>query len=215
VARAFSEGVRRVLSAPVLLAGVAAASLLSPVHPRTASARILIAYALVWSFLAGGVIDRYARDRPTRGYGFFGACGRHLGAMLRLTLCEGALLYLVMIALPDWRTGAAVAAGVGLLTTYARVRIAVEDRRSAVGALIAAGRFIRRHAAGLLVYTVWLAAAVVLARYARGAAPILVLPLLASATVFFQSRLAHAAYTAAPPLQWPESPSAEAIANHR
>jgi hypothetical protein len=215
VARAFSEGVRRVLSAPVLLAGVAAASLLSPFYPRTAPARVLIEYAVVWSFLAGGVIDRYARDRPTRGYGFFGACGRHLGAMLRLTACEGALLYLAMIALPDWRAGAAVAAGVGLLTTYARVRIVVEDRRSAVGALLAAGRFIRRHAGGLLVYALWLAAAVTIARYARGAAPILVLPLLASATVFFQSRLAHAAYTAAPPLQWPESPAAEAIANHR
>jgi hypothetical protein len=50
---------------------------------------------------------------------------------------------------------------------------------------------------------------------ARGAAPVLALPLVASATVFFQSRLAHAGYTAAPPLQWPESPAAEAIANHR
>jgi len=29
----------------------------------------------------------------------------------------------------------------------------------------------------------------------------------------FQSRLAHAGYTAAPPAVWPESASAEAIAN--
>jgi hypothetical protein len=35
----------------------------------------------------------------------------------------------------------------------------------------------------------------------------------ASATVLFQSRLAHAEYTAAPPLVWPDSPAAEAIVN--
>ena len=52
-------------------------------------------------------------------------------------------------------------------------------------------------------------------RYARGAAPIVLLPLYASAIALFQSRLAHAGYTAAPPLQWPESPAAETIANGR
>jgi hypothetical protein len=35
----------------------------------------------------------------------------------------------------------------------------------------------------------------------------------ASAIAFFQSRLAHASYTAGPPLVWPESPAAEAITN--
>jgi hypothetical protein len=34
---------------------------------------------------------------------------------------------------------------------------------------------------------------------------------LASAVALFQDRLAHAGYTAAPPLTWPESPAAEAI----
>ena len=215
VARAFSEGVRRVLSAPVLLAGVAAASLLSPFHPRTASARILIAYALVWSFLAGGVIDRYARDRPTRGYGFFGACGRHLGAMLRLTAIEAPLLYLILVRVADWRAAAVLGAALGLVITYARVRVAVEDRRSAIGAVAAALRFVGRNPAGAFVYVIWVAAAVPLARSARGAAPIIVLPVLASTTVFFQSRLAHARYTAGPTLEWPESPAAEAIVNHR
>jgi len=33
------------------------------------------------------------------------------------------------------------------------------------------------------------------------------------AHAFFQSRLAHASYTAGPPLVWPESPAAEAITN--
>jgi len=52
-------------------------------------------------------------------------------------------------------------------------------------------------------------------RYARGAAPIFLLPLYASAIALFQSRLAHAGYAAAPPLEWPESPAAEAVANRR
>jgi hypothetical protein len=35
----------------------------------------------------------------------------------------------------------------------------------------------------------------------------------ASGIALFQSRLAHAGYTAAPPAVWPESASAEAITN--
>jgi hypothetical protein len=31
--------------------------------------------------------------------------------------------------------------------------------------------------------------------------------------VFFQGALAHAAYTAAPPIVWPDSPAAESIIN--
>jgi hypothetical protein len=41
----------------------------------------------------------------------------------------------------------------------------------------------------------------------------LVLALYASGIVLFQSRLAHAGYTAAPPIEWPDSPAAEAISN--
>ena len=215
VAHAVSDGVRRVLAAPALLAGVAAISLLSPLYPNTASQRVLVEYALVSAFLLGGILDRYARARPTRGYGFFGACGRHFGAMLRLTLVE-ALLYLAADNLPDVRAALAVALAVNLLGVYARVRIAVEDRRSALGAMLAAWRFIRRNAvAAIVVYALWIAAFAAVATAARGAAPILLLPLFASATVLFQSRLAHAGYTAAPPLEWPESPAAEAIANRR
>jgi hypothetical protein len=215
VAHAFSEGLRRVLSAPAVLVCVAALSLLSPLYPNSASRRILVEFALVASFLAGGVIDRYARARPTRGYGFFGACGRHFPAMLRLAAIE-VLLYLGADNLPDARVALAAVVVVNLFGVFARVRLVVEDRRSALGAMLAAVRFVRRHPAGAIaVYAVWTAAMAAVAMTARGAAPVLALPLVASATVFFQSRLAHAGYTAAPPLQWPESPAAEAIANHR
>jgi hypothetical protein len=214
VTQAFGEGVRRVLSAPALLAAVAAASLLFPLHPAIASRRALVGYVVVASFLLGGAIDRYARDRPTRAYGFFGACGRHFAAMLRLAAVEIALC-LAADNVPDARIAAALIATIGLLGVYARVRIAVEDRRSALGALLAAARFVRRNPGALAIYAIWTAAIVATGLAARGAAPILVLPLVAAATVFFQSRLAHLRYTAAPPLEWPESPAAEAVASRR
>jgi hypothetical protein len=214
VRQALSEGVRRVLSAPALLASVAAAALASPLYPNTASRRILVEYALVSAFLFGGIIDRYARARPTRGFGFFGACGRHVGAMLRLTAVE-IVFYLGADNVPVAPAAIGLAVLANLILIYARVRLVVEDRRSAIGAILAGWRFVIRNPAAVVVYGVWIAALVVLVRYARGAAPIVFLPLLASATILFQSRLAHAGYTAAPPLEWPESPAAEAIANRR
>ena len=57
----------------------------------------------------------------------------------------------------------------------------------------------------------WLAAAVpvvcLLVRH------FLKLAMLASEIAIFQARLAHASYTAGPPIEWPESPAAEAITN--
>ena len=38
-------------------------------------------YLLLWLFLAGGVLDRYARARPTRSYEFFTACGVYFVAL--------------------------------------------------------------------------------------------------------------------------------------
>src|SRR3954469_17426910 len=143
VAHAFTEGVRRVLSAPAVLVGLAAVALPSPLYPNTASRRVLVEFVLVGSFLLGGVIDRYARARPTRGYGFFGACGRHFAAMLRLAAAE-ILLYPAADNLPDARAAFALAVAVNFVGVYARVRLVVEDRRSALGAALAAMRFIRR-----------------------------------------------------------------------
>lgn len=215
MAHALSDGIRRVLAAPALLVCMAALSLSTPLYPNTASRRILFEFVLVGSFLAGGIIDRYARMRATRAYGFFGASGRHLGAMLRLAAIE-ILLYLAIDNVFTWAEGAAGGvAVVSMLMTYARVRIVVEDRRSAFGAFSAGSRFVTRNPAAIVVFGVWAIAIAVGIRYARGAAPILLLPLYASATTFFQSRLAHAGYAAGPPLQWPESPAAEAIANRR
>jgi len=46
-------------------------------------AAILVPEAL-WLFLAGGILDRLARDRPIRTAAFFGACGVYSVRFLRL-----------------------------------------------------------------------------------------------------------------------------------
>ena len=144
-----------------------------PVHGGRARCRHLAArstgrrasaltWLVVWSFLAGGILDRYARNRPTRGRGFFGACGAHFPAMLRLGRRRVAdLARGVARSIGDRRAGSvAIVAGLaaGLVFLYARVRLVVEDRRSAIGALLAGGRFIRRNPGAVPMFLIFAAA---------------------------------------------------------
>jgi hypothetical protein len=131
------------------------------------------AYLLLWLFLTGGVVDRYARARPTRSYEFFTACGVYFVRFLRLAPLM-ALAYYVLFAvihpalLEDGfaaltrdvtveRTAFLVRVGlyalfgvllvlVSIIFDYAKVRAVVEDRRSMIGAVAAAARFARRNA---------------------------------------------------------------------
>jgi hypothetical protein len=121
---------------------------------------------------------------------------------------------------------------------YARIRIVVEDRRSALGALLAGLRFVRRHAGGTIrLYLLNGAAYVAVVLIYAAVAPVaprsglsmwlvlaigqvyiivrhyLKLVFYGSQTAYFQGALAHAAYTAAPPVVWPDSPAAESIGN--
>jgi hypothetical protein len=221
------------------------------------------AWMVIWSFLSGGVIDRYARQRPTHATGFFAACGLNFWRFLRLGvlawLVYGALFAIVHPWIFDLLYPAAIAGGTvertafvvrlicyvlfgtflvlcNLVFDYARIRIVVEDRHSAIGALVAAARFVRRQPATLALYLLnaglFLALALLYAIVAPGApqgAAILIafgigqvyillrhyLKLLfyASQTAYFQGALAHAAYTASPTVVWPESPAAETIGN--
>jgi hypothetical protein len=128
-------------------------------------------YALAWIFLSGGILDRYARNRRTRPYGFFAACGGYFFRLLRLATVAG-LVYFVLFAWLHpllfgraWqsltldytseskafalRAGlyvvfAAVLCLCNLLSDYAKVRIVVEDRRSVLAAIAAAVAFVRR-----------------------------------------------------------------------
>jgi hypothetical protein len=129
-------------------------------------------YLVLWAFLAGGVLDRYARGRPTRSHGFFGASGVFFFRFLRLAVVMGLVYYLLFAYVHHWlfdrlyeyvthdlaveRTALAwrfalyaVFGALLVVTTmvfdYAKIRAVVEDRRSMIGAFSAAVRFVRRH----------------------------------------------------------------------
>jgi hypothetical protein len=222
------------------------------------------AWLVIWSFLSGGVIDRYARIRATRAHGFFAACGTHFWRFLRIGIaawCVYAVLFawvheLIFDTLYSAVTRdmtversafavrvlcylvfGAILIACNLVFDYARIRTVVEDRRSALGAILAGARFVRRRRGTLSLYllngSLFLIALLAYALLAPGApgsgiGMIAVLTIgevyillrhylkllfYASQTAYFQGALAHAAYTAAPPVVWPESPAAEAIAN--
>jgi hypothetical protein len=233
------------VSRPVVVTGVAAA------------------YVIIWLFLAGGIIDRYARDRTTGMHGFFSASGGLFFRFVRLAIVMAVVYGLLFGSLHPWlfdrlyprlirdisveRTALLVRvtlylvfglllAAANVIFDYAKVRAVVEDRRSALGAVVAAVRFIRGHAAAALgVYALnVIAFGLTLAIYAllaprAGGTGVMMwvgfaigqlyvvlrlcvkLTFWASETSLFQSRLAHAGYVAAPAPAWPDSPTAEAL----
>ncbi len=222
------------------------------------------AWLVIWSFLSGGAIDRLARARPTRSSGFFAACGTHFWRFSRLGLVALLVYYVLFAGIHSWlfdalyprltrnltveRTAFFIRLGCyavfgfllvlcNLAFDYARVRIVVEDRRSAVGGLIAGSRFVRRNRGALWLYLLnggaFLSLVLLYALVAPGAPRsgvrmwltlgigqlyvflrhYLKLVFYASETSYFQGAVAHASYTAAPAVVWPESPAAEAVLN--
>src|SRR5688572_5833045 len=65
-------------------------------------AAALALYLLGWLFLTGGILDRLARQRPTRAYGFFAACGVFFWRFLRLGVIAGALYWALFTYLHRW-----------------------------------------------------------------------------------------------------------------
>jgi hypothetical protein len=228
----------------------------------TVIASVVTAHIVISVFLMGGVLDRLARDRTTGSYGFFAACGVFFFRFLRLGLLAGAIYWLLFTQLHPllfdtlfsrlthdvtvertaffYRLALYAAFGIMVLTVnlifdYAKIRMVVEDRRSALGAIVAALRFIGRQpgAAYGLYFLNALCFLVVVAFYALvapGAAGgmaaamglfagqlyivlrvIVRLTFAGSQIALFQGRLAHAGYTARPIAVWPDSPAAEAI----
>jgi hypothetical protein len=221
------------------------------------------AYILIWLFLAGGIIDRYARGRPTRAHGFFSASGGLFFRFLRLALVMAVVYGILFGIVHPWlfdrlytrltrnldveRTAfmirallylvfGLVLAAANVIFDYAKVRIVVEDRRSALAALMAAIHFIRRDAASavgvyalnVLLFAVVVGIYAVVAPRAGGTGWMMwvgfaigqlyvvgrlcvKLIFWASETSLFQSRLAHAGYVATPAPAWPDSPTAEAL----
>lgn len=233
--------------------------------PDLALAGLTAAHLVLWLFLVGGILDRYARMRPTRSRAFFGACGTYFFRFLRLALVGAAGYWLLFGLLHGWlfedlygwanrdltveRTAFALRAALyavflallgfwNVVMDYAKIRTVVEDRISMLGAVLAGWRFVVRHPMKtfglyLLNAAAFLGVVLLYAVAAPGAAGAgalawwafvigqvyllarlaVKLAFYASQTALFQRSLAHLAYTAAPDPIWPESPSAEAIAN--
>jgi hypothetical protein len=137
------------------------------------------AYIVLWVFVAGGILDRLARNRPIRAHGFFAASGVFFVRFLRLGVLQ-AIVYGLLFGpvhralfadafstLTRDTTVERTAFGVrlafyvvfGLLVAlfnlafdYAKVRAVVEDRRSMAGAFAGAVRFVRMNPAAVALY---------------------------------------------------------------
>jgi hypothetical protein len=210
---------------------------------------VVLLFVLAQVFLVGGIIDRLARDTRLGSFGFITACGASFFRLLRLgALALSVYIFLLgyirpwLTALYDWLTRditverqafaiyaaltiafLLLVAAVNLIFDFAKIRLVVEDRRSALGALASGLRFVARQpaaAAGLYIVNVFVFGAL-LAVYAivapspavsgwalAGALLVTQLFILArvwarlvfvaSETALFQSRLAHAGYVARP-----------------
>ncbi len=129
-------------------------------------------YVLLWIFVAGGVIDRYARDRATHTYGFFASSGVFFFRFLRLAVVQWIVYAFLFGSMHPWlfdrlyprmihetsveRTAFAarvvlylvfgiLVAAATMIFDYAKVRAVVEDRRSMLGAIAGSLGFIQRN----------------------------------------------------------------------
>ena len=129
-------------------------------------------YVIIWIFVAGGILDRYARDRATRAYGFFATSGVFFFRFIRLAAVQWVVYGVLFGSLHPWlfnrlyprithevsvertaflvRAAFYLAFGVlvaacAMIFDYAKVRAVVEDRRSMLSAINASMGFIRRN----------------------------------------------------------------------
>jgi hypothetical protein len=147
----------------------------------TARPSVLVAtassYIVVWLFVAGGILDRYARDRAIGAHGFFAACGVYFFRFLRLAIVQWAVYGFLFVYVHGWLFGTlsprithemsvertaflvrvalyvvfgVLLAASAIVFDYAKVRAVVEDRRSMLSALGAALGFMRRNAAAAI-----------------------------------------------------------------
>jgi len=227
----------------------------------------LAVYIVGWALLSAGIVDRYARQRPTRAHGFFAVAGGYLFRFIRLGTIAGLVYWWLFAYVHPWLFGhwyvdltrnigvertaflwrlafyavfGLLLVKVNLLIDYARIRIVVEDRRSVLGGLSAAWRFIWRHpvhvlglyllnstvfvivvamwslvAPGAVSAGLWIWATFAFTQAYVVARLLMKLQFLASQTALFQAHLAHATYTAEPAPVWPDSAAAEAMSRIR
>ncbi len=63
---------------------------------------LLVAYLALWTFLSGGILDRYARQRRTYAHGFFAAAGRLFFRLARLAAAAGLVYWLLFRFVHPW-----------------------------------------------------------------------------------------------------------------
>lgn len=211
-------------------------------HAEAATLALLF---LVWVFLSGGVIDRLARDTRSSSRRFFAASGACFGPLIRLGLVSLAIYAAILVWIGPAVAGAADAANeparlalfsamalllflVALVLDYARVRLVIEDRRSAIGALAASLRLLRAHpgrilAAQAVFWLVPLLWIVMRTLRAEDMPPWLTLTFVAGELLFklaligtqasiYQQTLAAAGWVAREDPRWPDEPSADPAA---
>ena len=163
---AFRDGLRRVLSSPTLMFLLAVVSFMVGTavvarfsyKPYSSWSEILVVYSIIRAWWTGGILHRYAQNRPMRAGAFQRACGTFFFRLLRLHLLS-ALILGSSLYVAEWMMFHQINLGVMLgfgslfglgyifcdvVLDYAKVRTVVEDRRSMVFAIAAGFRFVVR-----------------------------------------------------------------------
>ena len=194
---AFRDGLRRVWSSPALMVLLA---VLFPMVGVTgiffgfgqgivsvypALFVVLVVYSIIRAWCTGGILHRYAQNRPMRAGAFQRVCGTFFFRLLRLHLLSALILgggvtqgQLLILHFYLQSNPGVLAFWVGLVTLvllglgyifcdvvldYAKIRTVVEDRRSMVFAVTAGFRFaVRRPGAVVRLYLLNGAIAVIL-----------------------------------------------------
>jgi hypothetical protein len=163
---AFREGLQRVLSSPTLMVLLAVVSFMAWTTGAVLGfngqysfwSALLVAYSIIRAWWTGGILHRYAQNRPMRDGAFHRACGTFFFRLLRLHLLS-ALILGSSLYVAEWMMFHQINLGVMLgfgslfglgyifcdvVLDYAKVRTVVEDRRSMVFAIAAGFRFVVR-----------------------------------------------------------------------
>ena len=205
---AFRDGLRRVWSSPALMVLLAVlfpavfflaflgfdmvgvtGDLFSPelgtVNAYPFVFELLVVYSIIRAWCTGGILHRYAQNRPMRAGAFQRVCGTFFFRLLRLHLLSALILgggvtqgQLLILHFYLQSNPGVLAFWVGLVTLvllglgyifcdvvldYAKIRTVVEDRRSMVFAVTAGFRFaVRRPGAVVRLYLLNGAIAVIL-----------------------------------------------------
>ena len=163
---AFREGLQRVLSSPTLMVLLAVVSFMAWTTGAVLGfngqysfwSALLVAYSIIRAWWTGGILHRYAQNRPMRDGAFHRACGTFFFRLLRLHLLS-ALILGSSLYVAEWMMFHQINLGVMLgfgslfglgyifcdvVLDYAKIRTVVEDRRSMVFAITAGFRFVVR-----------------------------------------------------------------------